>query len=205
MNMEVSVLLPGFPLELGGTVKFRSRQVALTGGSDAEDQAAVARLAQLCEEELRGKLKHSQRSPEQLAQVIAEVATSPQLKPHLERIHAVRMVGNMLEVEFSAAGYPDRYASYVGLEGTGGRYRVRKLPSPVATLSSRCEWISSGRGTSCVAESLDEHGVVLARVTVGLATREGDKLVNYSGDGGVQPVEDGTMRMVRALPLMQVD
>ncbi len=196
------MLLPGFPLDLGGTLKFSSRQAAMVGDSDAEDQAAVARLAQLCEEELRAKLKQAQKSPEQLAAAITEVATSANLKSHLERIHAVRMEGDMLEVEFSAVGFPDRYASYVGVDGTGGRYRVRKLPCPVAMLSSRCEWVKSDKGTSCVAECLDEHGEVLACVTVGVATKEGHDLVDYRGEGRIQPIEDGAMHMARAVVLL---
>ena len=197
------MILLGFLLQVGGTTKCSTSSVETTVNAELASHRAVVRLAQQCEGMLKRKLKHNPGSPENLATMVKEVALSPEIQPHIEEVHSVRLVERILEVEFSAAGYPDRYVSYVGVDGDGSWYKLRTLTRPIPVMASRCEWIQSRDGTVCVAEALDEQGQVIARVKVSLEHQDQQDLVPYQGDGGIQPVEEAAMKMVRTLILQQ--
>ena len=197
------MFLSGFPLEVGGTTKCSTSPVQTTGNAELDSRRAVARLTQRCEESLRGKLKHNPGSPEDLAAMVKEVALSPEIQPYIEQVHSVHLIMGILEVEFSAAGYPDRYVSYVGVDGTGSRYKLRTLARPIPAVASHCEWIQSPDGTVCVAEAMDEQGRVIARARVSLEHQDQQDLVPYQGEGGIHTVEEAAMKMVRTFILQQ--
>ncbi len=200
------MILPGFPLEVGGTKKCSTSSAAATGDAELDSRRAVSRLAQRCEEALRRELKRSRGSPEDLASMVKEVAFSPENQPYIEQVRSVHLIEGILEVEFSAVGYPERYVSYVGVDGTGSRYKLRTLARPIPVMASRCEWIQSPDGTVCVAEAMDEQGRVIARARVSLEHQEGQEqqdLVPYRGEGGIHAVGEAAMKMVRTLILQQ--
>ncbi len=199
------MILPGFPLEVGGTTKCPSGWVLSIGNAELDGHAAVAHLAQRCEEELRARLKAGKGNQEELAAMVKDVAMSANFQPYLDRIHEVRLLGGVLEVEFSAAGYPNRYVSYVGVDGTGGRYKLRELERTIPVVSSRCSWEQSADGTTCVAEALDGKGEVLSRVRVSIEHREQDGLAHYQGQGGIRVVEETAMRLARTTVLERRD
>ena len=138
---------------------------------------------------------------EELAEMVKEVALSPAVQPYLERVHSVRLVADILEVDFSAVDFPDRYASYVGVDGTGGRYKVRKLARPSPVVSSRCSWVEAEDGKRCVAEALNKQGEILARVTLAIEHLQQDGLAPYRGEGGNGSIEESAMRIVRTVAL----
>jgi hypothetical protein len=148
-------------------------------------------------------LKHSPASPEDLATMVKEVALSTEIQPYIEQVHSVNLIAGILEVEFSAAGYPDRYVSCVGVEGTASWYKLRTLARPIPVKASRCEWIQSPDGIVCVAEAIDEQGRVIARARVSLEHQDQQDLVPYRGEGGIRAVGEAAMKMVRTLVLQQ--
>ena len=195
------MILSGFPLDVGGTEKYRTDRGYTTQDAELEEQAAVAKLTQSCEQALRDKLKHGKGSPEELAEMVKEVALSPAVQPFLERVHAVQLVADILEVDFSAVGFPDRYASYVGVDGTGGRYKVRKLARPSPVVSSRCSWVEAEDGKRCIAEALNQQGETVARVTMSIEQQQQHTLAPYRGEDGIHAIEDSAMRIVRMVAL----
>jgi len=197
------MILPGFPLEVGGTTKCSISSVATTGNAELDSRRAVVGLTQRCEEALRRKLQRNHHSPEDLATMVKEVALSPENQPYIEQVHSVRLIAEIIEVEFSAVGYPERYVSYVGVDGTGGRYNIRTVARPILVMASRCEWVQSPDGTVCVAEAMDKQGQVIARARVSLEHQDEQDLVPYRGEGGIRAVEETTMNMVRTFVLLQ--
>jgi len=197
------MILPGFPLEVGGTTKCSISSVATTGNAELDSRRAVVGLTQRCEEALRRKLQRNHHSPEDLATMVKEVALSPENQPYIEQVHSVRLIAEIIEVEFSAVGYPERYVSYVGVDGTGGRYKLRTVARPILVMASRCEWVQSPDGTVCVAEAMDKQGQVIARARVSLEHQDEQDLVPYRGEGGILAVEETTMNMVRTFVLLQ--
>jgi len=197
------MILPGFPLEVGGTTKCSISSVATTGNAELDSRRAVVGLTQRCEEALRRKLQRNHHSPEDLATMVKEVALSPENQPYIEQVHSVRLIAEIIEVEFSAVGYPERYVSYVGVDGTGGRYKLRTVARPILVMASRCEWVQSPDGTVCVAEAMDKQGQVIARARVSLEHQDEQDLVPYRGEGGIRAVEETTMNMVRTFVLLQ--
>ncbi|NQU25210.1 MAG: hypothetical protein HQ567_28330 [Candidatus Nealsonbacteria bacterium] len=168
-----------------------------------DSRRAVVGLTQRCEEALRRKLQRNHHSPEDLATMVKEVALSPENQPYIEQVHSVRLIAEIIEVEFSAVGYPERYVSYVGVDGTGGRYKLRTVARPILVMASRCEWVQSPDGTVCVAEAMDKQGQVIARARVSLEHQDEQDLVPYRGEGGIRAVEETTMNMVRTFVLLQ--
>ena len=199
----LKMILPGFPLEVGGTTKCSINPAATTGNAELDSHRAVAGLTQRCEEALRRKLQRNPGSPEDLATMVKEVALSPENQPYIEQVHSVRLIEGIIEVEFSAVGYPERYVSYVGVDGTGSRYKLRTLVRPIPVMASHCKWVQSPDGTVCVAEAMDEQGQVIARARVFLEHQHEQDLVPYRGEGGILAVEETTMKMVRTLILLQ--
>lgn len=197
------MILPGFPLEIGGTTKCSASSVETTGNTELDSHRAVVRLTQRAEVALRAKLKSNPASPEDIATRVKEVALSPEIQPYIEQVYSVHLIAGILQVEFSAVGYPDRYVSCVGVEGTGSWYKLRTLARPIPLKASRCEWIQSPDGTVCVAEAIDEQGRVIARVRVSLEQQDQQGLVPYQGEGGIHAVEEAAMNMVRTLVLQQ--
>ena len=196
------MILPGFPLEVGGTTKCSLRPGQTTGDPELDSHRAVVGLAQRCEDAIRNKLKHKSSSPEDLAIVVKEVALSPDNQPYIEQVHSLRLIAGILEVEFSAVGYPDRYVGYVGVDGSGSRYKLRTLAQPIPIQSSRCEWIQSPDGTVCVAEAMDEEGQVIARARVSLENQDQQGLAPYRGEG-LDAVEESAMKMIRTLVVQE--
>jgi hypothetical protein len=197
------MILPGFPLEVGGTTKCSARPAETTGDAELDSCRAVTALAQRCEEALRTKLKTKTSSLEEIASMVKDVALSPENQPYIERIHSVQLAGGILEVEFSAVDYPERYVSYVGIDGTGSRYKLRTLARPIPVAASHCRWVPSPDGTACVAEAMDDLGQVIARAKVFLELQDQQALAPYRGEGGIQAVEEAARKMVRALVLQR--
>ena len=197
------MILPGFPLEVGGTTKCSTSPVKTTGDTERDSYIAVVSLTQRAEVALRGKLKHHPASPEDLATMVKEVALLPEIQPYIEQVHFVHVIAEIIEVEFSAVGYPDRYLSYVGVDGSGSWYKLRTLSRPIPVKASRCKWMQSPDGTVCVAEAMDEQGQVIARAKVALEHQDQQNLVPYQGEGGIHAVEEAAMKMVRTLILQR--
>jgi len=197
------MILPGFPLEVGGTTKCPAGSVRPTGDPETAAHRAVVRLAQKAEVAIRGRLKQDSVSPEDIAAAVKEVFRSPEIRPYIEHVHSARLVAGIIEVEFSAAGYPDRYVSCVSVEATGGWYKLRTISEPVPVKSSRCQWVRSPEETVCVAEAMDEQAHVIARAKVSLEHQEQEGLVAYHGEDGINAVEEAAMKMVRTLILQQ--
>ena len=195
------MMLPGFPYRAGGHEKFKPRSNGWKGNEAADDWSDVVLLVQRFETAILEVNRAETGDLQALAQRLIEVVSCEAFRPYLETIHSAQVVGDILEVEFSAAGYPDRYVSHVCVHGSGARYRVRRISEPKRVITSRCRWAEASRGTVCKGDAIDDRGEVRCRVTVAVQHRVGANLEDYRG-GPLHDIDHDVTRLARKVALM---
>jgi hypothetical protein len=68
-----------------------------------------------------------------------------------------------------------------------------------AVEKTRCRWVKSGDGETCVGEALDAAGQVLARVTISMEWSDGEHLRSVHGSEGLQHIEASAQDFARNL------
>lgn len=185
--------LHGFPLEIAGTKQFR--------GSETwrDDSVHLAALGQLLERTILDGLGKYTGDLEKLTEIVHESLRSSLLAPHLGTVRAARLTDTVLEVEFSAVGYPDRYIKYMHVDGPRGAYKLTKVAVTSDAITVRHQWHRTPEGTFCIGEAVDKDHKTLSRVTITLEYDKGSGLSAYDAEHAIRDVELSACRIAREI------
>ena len=186
--------LPGFPHQVGGITRYSKR----VGNPSRQDLSHLGQEVEACV--LQMIPPSTRQEMDALAEAIREAASSERLAPYIETVHRAVVVGDVLEVEFSAAGYPGRYIKYIGLDRKAGKYRLRRAPDPDGEeIIVSHTWVHDEGSSVCVGEARDRDGTPLARVHVAVELNVEEDLRRYHGERGIREVELAARRLAREL------
>lgn len=105
----------------------------------------------------------------------------------------------ILEIEFSAFGYPGRYVKAMHVDGPRGVYKLRFKARDQNHLMTHHEWKQTPEGTICIAEAVLDERSVLSHVTVGVAVDLGEGLKSYRGEKAIRDAETLAKKMAHEL------
>lgn len=187
--MQTTNELHGFPVEIEGTKQYKK--------SDTwrDESVHLAALGQLLERTILDRLGLYAGDIDTLTEIVHESVCSSHLAPFLETVHAARLSDTILEVEFSAVGYPDRYIKYMHVDGPRGAYKLREAARSTDTTTERHEWYRTPERMFCIAEAINNDNEKRSRVSIALECDTGNGFRAYDDEKGIRDAEAAAHRI----------